>query len=116
MNYLAASELEGYGLEASTAAAWVAAASSLINAYCRRDTLAVKQYQERQRLTPGRNCLYLSYLPLASSDGGSSPLVSARARYATPRRGEDATLWDGITESRSTRRSSAYRASGSMLM
>jgi len=90
MNYLAAEEYENYGIDEATPASWVGAASSLIDAHCRRPTLGTAQYLERKRLTPGRNCVQLTYLPLAAS----SPLVSARGRYATPRRGDDLTTWD----------------------
>ena len=90
MNYLAAEEYENYGVEGTTPASWVGAASSLIDAHCRRTTLGTSQYVERKRLTPGRNCVQLTFLPLAAN----SPLVSARGRYATPRRGEDLTMWD----------------------
>jgi hypothetical protein len=88
MNYLAAEEYESYGIDATTPASWVAAASSLIDAHCRRATLGAAQYTERKRLTPGRNSMQLTYLPLVT------PLVSARGRYATPRRGDDLTTWD----------------------
>lgn len=94
MNYLAAEEYENYGIEATTPASWVGAASSLIDAHCRRPTLEAAQYVERKRLTPGRNCLQLTYLPLATPEGQGGPLVSARGRYATPRRGDDLTTWD----------------------
>ena len=94
MNYLAAEEYENYGIEASTPASWVAAASSLIDAHCRRVTLGTSQYTERVRLTQGRNTLRLTYLPLVAQPGQNSPIVSARARYATPRRGDDLTTWD----------------------
>ena len=90
MNYLAVEEYENYGIEATTPASWVGAASALIDAHCRRLTLSTTQYVERKRLTPGRNCVQLTYLPLAAN----SPLVSARGRYATPRRGDDLTTWD----------------------
>jgi hypothetical protein len=90
MNYLAAEEYESYGIEGTTPASWVGASSSLIDAHCRRTTLGTTQYVERKRLTTGRNCVQLTYLPLAAT----SPLVSARGRYATPRRGEDLTTWD----------------------
>jgi len=89
MNYLAAEEYENYGIEATTPASWVAAASSLIDAHCRRATLGVNQYMERRRLMPGRNSLQLTYLPLAIAAGQNSPIVSARGRYGTPRRGDD---------------------------
>jgi len=94
MNYLADSEYESYGMEPATAGSMVAAASTLINTYCRRPTFAVAQYTERIRIAPERNNLRLTYLPLAIAQGASSPLVSGRARYGIPRRGEDTTLWD----------------------
>ena len=66
MNYLAAEEYENYGIEASTPASWVGAASSLIDAHCRRPTLGVEQYVERKRLAHGtQHCLQLTYLPLS---------------------------------------------------
>jgi len=98
MNYLAAEEYENYGIEASTPASWVAAASSLIDAHCRRPTLGATQYTERLRLMPGRNSVQLTYLPLATPQGQASPLTSARGRYATPRRGDDLTTWDMAQE------------------
>ena len=98
MNYLADSEFLTYGLEADTPESWVAAASSLINSYCNRPTFWISQFIERIRLAPGRNTLRLTYLPLACADGASSPLVSGRARYGTPRRGEDLTLWETASE------------------
>ncbi|HZQ90284.1 MAG TPA: hypothetical protein VFA60_00655 [Terriglobales bacterium] len=88
MNYLSPSEYEAYGLEASLPEAWVTAASSLLDAHCRRSTLGIAQYVERLRLAAGRNTARLSYLPLAASAPATSPIVSARARFATPRRGE----------------------------
>src|SRR5450432_3765956 len=94
MNYLAVEEYESYGIEASTPASWVAAASSVIDTHCRRVTLATSQYTERVRLTAGRNSVQLTYLPLNTPTGQASPIVTARARYATPRRGDDLTTWD----------------------
>jgi hypothetical protein len=41
MNYLAPSEYEDYALEAITPAAWIGAASGIIDGYCRRPTLAI---------------------------------------------------------------------------
>ncbi len=88
MNYLSPADYESYGLEATTPAAWVAAASAVMDAHCRRATLAVAQYTERLRMTAGRNCVRLTYLPLSAVAPASSPLISARGRYAVPRRGE----------------------------
>jgi hypothetical protein len=97
MNYLQPSEYELYGLEATTAVAWVTAASAIVDAHCRRITLAVNQYTERVRTDDGRRPVQLTYLPLTAVAPATSPIVSARARYAMPRRGEmeyEADLWD----------------------
>jgi hypothetical protein len=88
MNYLSPSEYATYGLEATTPAAWVTAASALIDAHCRRATLAVAQYEERLRIQAGRNTVRLTYVPLAPVAPALTPIVSARGRYAIPRRGE----------------------------
>jgi hypothetical protein len=77
LNYIASSEFELYGLDSTTPESWVAAASALINAHCRRSTLAVAQFTERLRLPFGRNRVQLTYLPLAAT-----PIVAAKARYA----------------------------------
>ena len=81
-------EYEDYGLDAATAAAWITSASAVIDGHCQRTTLAVVQYEERRRMTAGRNTVRLSYLPLAPSAPATIPLVSAQGRYAIPRRGE----------------------------
>ncbi len=88
MNYLTPSDYESYGLEATTPLAWVTSASALIDSHCRRASLAVTQYTERLRITAGRNTAQLSYLPLVPVSPAVSPIVSARGRYAIPRRGE----------------------------
>jgi hypothetical protein len=97
MNYLSPSEYEAYGLETTTPLAWVTAASAVIDSHCRRTTLAVSQYQERLRLATGRSSVRLTYIPLAVVAPSVSPIVSARGRYAQPRRGEwasDDLGWD----------------------
>jgi hypothetical protein len=83
MNYLSAEEYEQFELEATTPAAWVQAASALIDAHCRRPSLGVQQYSERVHLLQGRPVVRLSYLPLATTT-----LISVRGRYGVPRRGE----------------------------
>jgi hypothetical protein len=88
MTYINADEYEAHGLETTTPAALVTAASSLIDAHCRRPTLAVSQYVERLRLRPGRGAARLSYLPLAAVAPATTPIVAARGRFAVPRRGE----------------------------
>jgi hypothetical protein len=94
MNYLSDSEYETYGLESATPQSFVAAASSLINMYCRRPTLAIVEFIERIRVVPGRNNVQLTNLPLAALLPATSPLVSGKGRYAPPRRGEDTAMWE----------------------
>jgi hypothetical protein len=88
MNYLSPSEYESFGLEATTPAALILAASSVIDSHCRRATLGVAQYDERLRIQAGRNVVRITYIPLAIVTPATSAIVSARGRYAVPRRGE----------------------------
>jgi hypothetical protein len=97
MNYLQPSEYELYGLETTTALSWVTAASAIVDAHCRRTTLAINQYTERLRTDNGQRPVRLTYLPLNPLAPASSAIVSAQARYATPRRGElayEEIVWD----------------------
>jgi hypothetical protein len=89
MGYLSPTEYVAYGLTAETPDDLVELASALIDAHCRRQSLLVTQYVERMRVTAGSGAVRLSYLPLSSREGASSPLVSVRVRYGTPRRGEE---------------------------
>lgn len=73
-------------MEETTPASLIAAASALMDAHCRRETLGIQQYTERLRLS-GRGNVRVTYLPLAGAEG-ASPLVSVRVRYGVPRRGE----------------------------
>jgi hypothetical protein len=86
--YLSPNEYVQYGLSADTADSWIAAASALIDAHCRRTSLAVTQYVENVRLTAGSQSIRLSNRPLAAAAGTESPLVQVRVRYGRPRRGE----------------------------
>ena len=88
MNYLAASEYVAFGLEEATDVSWVAAASAVIEAHCRRPTLGVNQYVERIRVAEDRYTVRLTYLPLAIVSPATTPLVAARGRYIAPRRFE----------------------------
>jgi hypothetical protein len=88
MNYLSPSEYALYGVDATTPPALVGSASALIDAHCRRATLAIVQYEERIRMMPDRNVVRLTYLPLTALAPATSPLVSARGRFSIPRRGE----------------------------
>jgi hypothetical protein len=88
MAYLQPVDYSNYGLPAGTTADWIAAATALINSYCRRPDLNVIQYTERLRLTSGSQTVLLSYLPLAPLGTANSPIVSIDGRYTRPRRGE----------------------------
>jgi hypothetical protein len=97
MNYLQPSEYELYGLETTTALSWVTVASAVIDAHCRRATLAVAQYTERLRIDSGQRPVRLNYLPLSALPPATTPIISLQARYAMPRRGEmeyEAPGWD----------------------
>ncbi|HEV2646869.1 MAG TPA: hypothetical protein VGU46_10945 [Acidobacteriaceae bacterium] len=88
MGYLDPTEYVAYGLTADTTDDWIAMASALMDAHCRRPSLQVTQYVERMRLTAGSQAVRLSYLPLAPLAPAISPLVSVRVRYGRTRRGE----------------------------
>ena len=80
MAYLSADEYTLFGLEETTPDSLVSAASDLIDAHCRRNGFGIAQYMERFRVGRSRT-VRLSYLPLASPDGVSSPILQARGRY-----------------------------------
>jgi len=88
MAYLQPADYPNYGLPTGTTADWIAAATALINSYCRRPDLNVIQYTERSRVTSGAQTVRLSYLPLAPLGTATSAIVSLEGRYARPRRGE----------------------------
>jgi hypothetical protein len=88
MNYLAPTDYTTYGLDAATDQSWITAASAIIDAHCRRATIAVNQYEERLKMPPDLNTVRLSYLPLTTVPPATTAIVSLQARYAMPRRGE----------------------------
>lgn len=92
MAYLSAEEYTLFGLEETIPDSLVSAASDLIDAHCRRKGFGIAQYVERFRVGRSRT-IRLSYLPLASVDGVSSPIVQARGRYLSSSR-----EWAGSTE------------------
>ncbi len=92
MVYLSPNEYEAHGLDAATADAWIAAASSLIDAHCRRATLGVADYTERRRLDRGRATVRLSFLPLAVVAPATTPFAAVRARYAAAGEGDFADV------------------------
>ena len=93
MGYLLPTEYVQYGLTAETTDDWITTASALMEGYCRRSTLLASQYVERLRLTAGAQTVRLSYRPLVIVNGATSPLLSVRARYGRPRRGEIADIF-----------------------
>lgn len=88
MPYLEPADYPNYGLPAGTTADWIAAATALINSYCRRPDLNVVQYIERLRVVSGARTVMLTYLPLAPLAPATWPLVKIEGRYANSRRGE----------------------------
>ena len=88
MGYLQPSQYASYGLSPDVTDDWITVASAMIDAHCRRASLNPTQYTERLRLVEGSQTARVSYLPLSPIAPASSPLVSIRARYAKPRRGQ----------------------------
>lgn len=91
MGYLLPTEYVQYGLTAETTDDWVTMASAIIEAHCQRPSLLVTQYVERLRVTAGAQAVRLSYLPLAGD--AATALLSLKARYGRPRRGELADVF-----------------------
>ncbi len=75
MPYLLPSEYVAYGLSADTADAWVAAASAMIEAHCRRSSLVATSYTERLRVTEPWGRAQLSYGPVLA-------VSAVQARYS----------------------------------
>jgi hypothetical protein len=90
MGYLLPTDYENFGLAPDTTSDWITVASSMIDTYCRRESLNVMQYTERLRVVGGSQTTQLTYLPLVAVAPAVSPLVSVQARYTKPRRGESA--------------------------
>jgi len=88
MNYLATTDYQTYGLDPATDPSWVTAASAMIDAHCRRQTIGIMQYEERLKMPPELNTVRLSVLPLVTVAPNSTPIVSLQGRYGIPRRGE----------------------------
>src|SRR5579875_2525783 len=75
MAYLEPSEYVAYGLSADTSDAWVEAASSMIEAHCRRSSLLATSYTERLRVARQSGSVQLTYAPVAQVN-------AVQARYA----------------------------------
>lgn len=91
--YLQPSEYQTYGLPPDATDDWIAAASSLMDAHCRRPSLNPTQYLERIRIVEGSQTVRLSYLPLVEVAPATLPFVLIRARYGDARRGHRPHLW-----------------------
>ena len=76
MVYLSASDFESYGVDLATPLALIGAVSALVDAHCKRPTLAPAQYTERLRLMPDTSTVRLTFLPLAVISPATSPIVS----------------------------------------
>lgn len=85
MAYLQASEYIAFGLSADTADAWVEAASSMIEAHCRRTSLLATTYTERLRVPRHSSSAQLTYAPVAQ-------VTAVQARYALHARGGEGLL------------------------
>lgn len=78
MVYLEPSEYVTYGLSTETSDAWIAAASCMMEAYCRRSSLLNSSYTERLRVNRGQGTVQLTYGPVAEVN-------SVRAKYGAVR-------------------------------
>ena len=87
MAYLEPSEYVAYGLTADTSDAWVLAASSMIEAHCRRSSLLSTSYTERLRVNRHWGTAQLTYGPAVQ-------LTSAQARYSPHRERSYDTLFE----------------------
>jgi len=86
MNYLQTTEYAQFGLDADTTSDLVAAASAMIDGFCRRPGLAVQQYTERLSFARGGTSVWLSYLPIVA-------LTKIRARLNLRRQSRFAGNW-----------------------
>ena len=75
MGYLLPAEYEAYGLTADTPDAWVTAASAMMEAFCKRSSLAATTYVERLRVGRRSHAVQLSYAPVIS-------ISALRTRFA----------------------------------
>ena len=75
MAYLLPAEYVVYGLSAETADAWVTAASAMIEAFCRRSSLAAASYTERLRVSRPWGTARLTYGPVTA-------VTAVQARYS----------------------------------
>ena len=75
MAYLEPAEYLAFGLSVDTADAWVAAASVMVEAHCRRGSLSVTSYTERLRVSRPWGTVQLSYGPVVA-------ITAVQARYS----------------------------------
>lgn len=74
MAYLQPSEYVAFGLSAETSDAWIAAASAMIEAHCRRSSLLLTSVTERLRVARQSGTVQLTYGPI-------SEVTALQARY-----------------------------------
>ena len=87
MAYLEPSEYAVYGLSADTADAWVTAASAMVDAHCRRQSLLVETYTERLRVSRPWGTAQLSYGPAVQ-------VTAVKARYTRQMERREDTLFE----------------------
>ena len=85
MAYLDPSEYEVYGLDVDTADSWAAAASAMIEAHCRRESLLAMPYTERLRVSRPWGTAQLTYGPAVQ-------VMAVQARYAPQMERHEGTL------------------------
>ena len=99
MNYLADTEYQTYGLEsgyASNPGFPPPALSSTLIAIGPRS--GSRSSLNAFASFPAATFSGSPTFPLAIPSGGTTPLVSGRARYGVPRRGDDLTMWEMASE------------------
>jgi hypothetical protein len=83
--YLTTAEFTSLGLADSTDPALIRVASDLVDAFCNRASLLVREYSERNRLPDGVPVTRTTYTPLAVAQGQQTPFIAVRARHGIPR-------------------------------
>ena len=72
MGYLLPADYAAFGLTADTDDAWVTAASAMIDAHCKRPSLAAQSYTERLRVGRRSHAVRVSYTPLIAVTAASA--------------------------------------------
>ncbi|MBI3405733.1 MAG: hypothetical protein HY046_09785 [Acidobacteria bacterium] len=83
--YLTTAEFALYGLADSTDPALIRVASDLADAFCKRDSILVTQYFERNKLPESAPITRATFTPLAIVSPATTPFIAARARHGVRR-------------------------------